>query len=295
MKTAVIYHKADLDGVFSAAIFKDYEQSKGDDVVLFPYNYNEAIPVLDGFDKVVVVDMSFDGKTEEVLDGWEKKGMDVVWIDHHRTAVVDKNGEPVAMETKGLRMVGKGAMELSWNYLYPETRVPQLIKYLSAYDVWDMKRFPWEDTYAIETAMQAKVGLDVDRAMIAIDSRWDMKKLIELGNRIIQAKKSAWEGYCMMFAFEGKLAGRNAVFMNTNAFSSEVFESVWDEEKYDVMVPFCVEPNGNVRFSIYTTKEGVLANEIARMFGGGGHDKAAGFSITNPYVFARFIEEHELG
>ena len=91
-------------------------------------------------------------------------------------------------------------------------------------------------------------------------------------------------------AFEGKILGHPAIFMNTNEFRSEVFDSVWDKDKYDVMCPFCLQPNGHVRFSIYTDKEGVKANEIAKRLGGGGHDKAAGFLLESPSDFMWFIK-----
>lgn len=36
-KTAIVYHKSDLDGVVSAAIATMYEHSKNKDVVYIPY------------------------------------------------------------------------------------------------------------------------------------------------------------------------------------------------------------------------------------------------------------------
>lgn len=40
-KTAIVYHKSDLDGVVSAAIATMYENSKNKDVIYIPYSYEK--------------------------------------------------------------------------------------------------------------------------------------------------------------------------------------------------------------------------------------------------------------
>lgn len=294
MKAAIIYHKADLDGVFSAAITKHSVGIMGVEAVLFPYNYNEDIPSMEGFDMVYLLDMSFNDETEGILYGWKGEGKQVVWIDHHRTAIYDAKGYKVAKKIPGDRIIGFGAMELAWGFFRDEA-TPKVLRYLSAYDVWNKDRFEWNQVLMIEEAVQARVGLDVEKAEEFLFSyRVPIPELIEEGSYIWKAKTAMWEGYCKLFAFEGKILGRPAIFMNTNEFRSEVFDSVWDKDKYDVMCPFCLQPNGHVRFSIYTDKEGVKANEIAKRLGGGGHDKAAGFLLTNPGDYMWFIKEHEI-
>lgn len=294
MKAAIIYHKADLDGVFSAAITKNFVRMMGVEAFLFPYNYNEDIPSMEGFDLVYLLDMSFNDETERILYGWESEGKQVVWIDHHRTAIYDAKGDKVAKKIPGDRFIGFGAMELTWEFFHDEA-APEALLYLSAYDVWNKDRFEWSQVLMIEEAVQARVGLDVEKAEEFLFSyRVPIPELIEEGTYIWRAKTAMWEGYCKLFAFEGKILGHPAIFMNTNEFRSEVFDSVWDKDKYDVMCPFCLQPNGHVRFSIYTDKEGVKANEIAKRLGGGGHDKAAGFLLENPGDFMWFIKEHEI-
>lgn len=82
--TGCIYHEADLDGVMSAAIVKKY--FKGD-IDLLPYNYGKEIPDVNKYDKVFVVDVSFGDRTRFLFDEWEDKGIDVTWIDHHKTVI----------------------------------------------------------------------------------------------------------------------------------------------------------------------------------------------------------------
>ena len=42
-KTAIVYHKSDLDGVVSAAIATMYENSKNKDVIYIPYSYEDDV------------------------------------------------------------------------------------------------------------------------------------------------------------------------------------------------------------------------------------------------------------
>lgn len=100
--TGCIYHEADLDGVMSAAIVKKY--FKGD-IDLLPYNYGKEIPDVNKYDKVFVVDVSFGNRTRFLFDEWKEKGIDVIWIDHHKTAIDDMRD----YEVKGKRRIGAAA------------------------------------------------------------------------------------------------------------------------------------------------------------------------------------------
>lgn len=150
-----IYHEADLDGVMSAAIVKKY--FKGD-IDLLPYNYGKEIPDVNKYDKVFVVDVSFGDRTIFLFDEWEDKGIDVTWIDHHKTAI-----EAVKeYNVKGKRRIGTAACELTWEYLFDDIETPDVVKLLSAYDVWDHDRFEWSDVLSFQYGMRGYCGLDVD-------------------------------------------------------------------------------------------------------------------------------------
>lgn len=153
--TGCIYHEADLDGVMSAAIVKKY--FKGD-IDLLPYNYGKEIPDVNKYDKVFVVDVSFGDRTRFLFDEWEDKGIDVTWIDHHKTAIEAVKDYNV----KGKRRIGTAACELTWEYLFDDIETPDVVKLLSAYDVWDHDRFEWSDVLSFQYGMRGYCGLDVD-------------------------------------------------------------------------------------------------------------------------------------
>lgn len=141
MKDVIIYHKVDLDGVASAAIVVDYLKTKGREYELIGWTYGDPIPELgSGILKVWILDVSFGEDHEKICGKWNMDCSEVIWIDHHKTAIPEHLMEEQGME--GIRRIGTAACELTWEYLYgPDDYCYELIQYLSAYDAWNKERF----------------------------------------------------------------------------------------------------------------------------------------------------------
>lgn len=92
-KTAIVYHKSDLDGVVSAAIATMYEHSKNKDVVYIPYSYEDDVKkVVDKVDEcgvVYVLDVSFGADSKTIFKKWLDEGKSLMWIDHHKGIIED--------------------------------------------------------------------------------------------------------------------------------------------------------------------------------------------------------------
>lgn len=69
-----------------------------------------------------------------------------------------------------------------------------------------------------------------------------------------------------------------AIAVNLGHTNSKVFDSVWDESKYDLMITFVRRKDKLWNVSLYSTKEDVDCGAICKSFGGGGHFSAAGFT-----------------
>lgn len=286
----IIYHRSDLDGVASAAIAKSYYEEHGYKVILNGWTYGDNL-LFDYADSMFIADVSFGEKHEEILHKWVDDDRNVTWCDHHKTAIFNQDGSPTCSFVPGIRKIGKAACELAWEYLYPEKDVPELIQYLSAYDVWDKNRYDWEDVIRLQYGVRALVGLDVESMKPIVFGDQDINRYIDLGKVILSYISEKNKNECTSYSFEGKVMGRPAIFMNTLEFNSTTFDSVYDELKYDVMVPFALLPNNKVRFSLYSTKSDVDCSAIAKEFGGGGHYGAAGFVIdAGDSVFLEFLK-----
>lgn len=282
-KALIIYHKVDLDGVASAAIAVDKMQKNAYPYKLHGWTYGDPVPYTEGpieFSKVFVLDVSFGQDNLKIMNKWKDEGADVVWIDHHKSAITD-DVEGTDNTIKGIRQIGKGACELTYEYLH-KSSASSIIKLLSAYDVWDKNRYEWDDVLSTQYAIRAEVGLNVDKMVHLIEANIHNPKisdLIKKGKCIINFLKQKNESECNNFSFEAEILGHKAICMNTIEFNSTTFDSIWNPEKYDLMVPFAFQPNGLVRFSLYSTKEDVDCSEIAKRFNGGGHKGAAGFLL----------------
>lgn len=66
----------------------------------------------------------------------------------------------------------------------------------------------------------------------------------------------------------------NSGNMNSDFYGPEIFN-------YDICMNYCYSGK-DVKFSLYSQTPGVDCGAIARLFGGGGHPGAAGFSTSLP-------------
>lgn len=297
-KILVIHHSADLDGVFSAAIVKEALKERAE-VKTLPYQYGEPIPYIDdeGYDEVYVVDVSFGKDTAHTFEHWIDRHVRVVWIDHHKTAI-DSTRIPEGLD--GIREVGVAACALTERFLgYPFTggvpnddRENDLIALLSDYDVWNHEG-DWDRTEKFQYGMRSMVGLRLSMALTVLrmyanerNDEWKefVNGTVEKGGAILDYLYNKNSGELDMFAFEATVLGRKALCMNTTEFSSATFLNMWDEDEFEVMMPFCW--NGScARCSLYTTREDVDCSEMAKSLGGGGHKQAAGFQLP----FGEFV------
>lgn len=298
-KVAIIYHKQDLDGVASAAITKLHYTEKYDEgdiqIEMFPYNYGEPIPEIGDNEGVVLVDISFGDKTKEVLDRWISDGKDAIWIDHHKTAIFDSEGNEYKYD--GFRKVGTAACELAYEYFFgPEMGQCRIIELLGTYDVWNKERFDWEDVMNFQYGARARYGLDVSKVYVDLYtcikyphmSNITVTTMVDNGKAIRGFLKEKNKGEAGMYSFEARIKGLKAICMNTTELNSTTFDSIWDEDKYDVIMPFIW--TGNLaKFSLYTTKDEVDCGAMAKSLSGGGHAKAAGFQMTED-AFIDFLK-----
>lgn len=286
MNKVILYHN-DLDGVASAAIA--LEKIMSGDVSScdsIEWTYGRPVPDLSKYSEIIMLDISFDSDT---MTGLVNSGKDVTWIDHHHTAITaSEQAGYSGME--GIREVGTAACELTWEYYNPGEPCPTAIQYLGAYDVWNKDRFKWDDVIAFQYYSRAEIGLDIEKAIEFLYTMAEDHFIygIRVGKAIIRFVGQKNENECRQHAFEATVFGHKAICMNTLEFNSTAFDSIYDPEVHDLMIPFAYTPDRMWRLSLYTTKDidcGVLAQKL----GGGGHAKAAGFRLTG-YKMNEFLE-----
>lgn len=277
------YHSADLDGHCSGAIVKDFHQ----ECEMIGINYGQEFPweSIQPGEKVYVVDFSLQPFEEMTrLDLL----CDLIWIDHHKSVIEEANRRK--FETGGIRVIGIGACELVWNYLRPQAREPDAVRMLSEYDVWDHsdpRTLPFQYGFRLFEDTRPD-NQELWQEFLKSDAK--VPEVVKIGKTIMEYEKSQNKKFCRAYTFETELAlppaGNSnvgqvyrAVCCNRGFTNSKLFDSVWDPEKYDLMITFCrlKLPQKLWTVSLYSTRPDIDCGQIARIFDGGGHKGAAGF------------------
>ena len=304
-----IYHNRDLDGFTSGAIVKKWHDKLNDypdnvkkgELKLIGYDYGLPIPydkIPEG-ESIIMIDVSL--KMSE-MSKLARHSKNLIWIDHHISAIKEYEAFMTEQEEhyhpyfKAVLQNGIAACEIAWNYLFPNQVMPKAIKLLGEYDTWrnnDKER--WENEIlpfqfgmrlycnSPETFPKALIYNDVER------ESWEtVDYIVKQGKTVLQYQTMLNEIQCKNAAFEYDFNGYKAICLNGGGFNSDVFKSVYDETKHDIMMPF--QFNGKQwTISLYTTKDNIDCSAIAKSKGGGGHKKAAGFQVTNIESIFNFV------
>jgi oligoribonuclease NrnB/cAMP/cGMP phosphodiesterase (DHH superfamily) len=266
------YHN-DLDGHCSAAIIAKFYKEYGlpfKDQDFFETSYDRDFPFdkIKNGEKVYIVDYSLRDNNE-----WKQLNQitsDIVWIDHHISAL-EKFGH---LDLSGIRKDGIAACELVWEYFFKNRSTPFSVKLLGDYDVWTFK---YKDkTNLFQNAMRSYETLPTNDIWKDLLNSDDVDFYLKEGESISRYMKKQYEETVKNKGFEIDFEGKKAIACNASERGSQLFDSVYDESKHDIMIPFAF--NGKKwTFSLYSTKDNVDCSKIAAKFGGGGHKKAAGF------------------
>jgi len=293
------YHSSDLDGHCSGAIVKH----KFSEAQMHSINYGQQFPwdkVNPKEDTIIIVDFSFQPFLEmaKLYTEFEDR---LIWIDHHISAIEEaknwKDGEdnkPLNDKINGSRVVGLAGCELTWKHFFLETEVPEAVRLLGRYDVWDHRDpnvLPFQMGMRLENTWPDDKNMSMWQDYFNENSGDLVKDTINGGKIILKYQKQENEKYAKSCSMEINFYGYKAIAINKLLTNSQLFDSVWDENKYDLMITFGLRANGMWTMSFYTTKENVDCSQIAKSFGGGGHKQAAGCNFkTLPPTFVKQIK-----
>lgn len=282
------YHNKDLDGFCSGAIMRlAYPNAE-----FIGYDYGQPFEMPVNGQPVVMADVSLPMST--MFKVAQISNFQFTWIDHHKSAISDYQNwlldinrsyeDKTKSPINAVLQEGIAACEIAWNYFNPDSEMPLVVRYLGEYDTWrSQDKDHWENTVLPFQFGMRKIcnsletfptGLLSPNAKIGT-----IQTIINNGNTILNYQAQINETQCRN-AFEFDFNGIRAICLNTGGFNSDTFKSVWDEDKYDVMIPF--QFDGQMwRVSLYSTKAEIDCSAIAKSMGGGGHKGAAGFKVES--------------
>lgn len=262
-RTVVLYHGNCYDGFGAAWAAR---LSLGDDARYVPVTHGRPVPEMESGSDVYILDFSY---PRAVLLELADQMASVVVLDHHKTAEEALAG----LQAPGLRVVfdmNKSGAVLAWEHFHPDTRVPDLLRYVEDRDLW---RFALRESEEIGAAMRSwPFRFDV----------WDdltIERLAADGIAILRQTKQMVQMICAQAAF-GDVGGERCVVVNATAFWSEVGHHLLEEWP---AAPFAaswyISKHGEKIWSLRGRGD-YDVSALAKRFGGGGHHDAAGFTVV---------------
>lgn len=310
---AVLYHKADLDGVLSGIIAKKYISPRREIVDLYPADYNQIPDAFHekahSYDEIYMIDFSDDAIfNDEIL---QKK---VIWIDHHIHAI---NKKP---QVRQFCIDGVAACRLAFQFFtnldysvlqksHFQNRAvsePAVLTLAGEYDIWDDTspfakpfnfgtRLIFEEveellTKTFTVTLDRNKNDDVD-ILLALDHTYApmIIRNIERGEggiSVVKETSRKLDGGSPV-----TLLGHKGVAFNTHIKSSLIHENKEDEE-FTMSWNTLPKNNAIAKVSLYSEK--IDVGKIASTFGGGGHKGAAGFEMKTTELLTLLISHERL-
>jgi hypothetical protein len=278
------YHLADLDGHCSGALVKHFRP----DVELVGIDYGDEFPWEMISDETVVYMVDFSLQPFERMLELDGRCAQLVWIDHHASAIEERDRARATIS--GRQESGLAACELCWEWFALYDEVPEFVRMLGRYDVWDHQPgvLEFQMGFRLEPETRPERRPELWENLIA---GMTLSPIYERGMTIADYQRAQDAKYCSAYACPAVLppaveGGRElrVIAVNRGMTSSQLFASVWDPTKYDAMCAFALKPNGIWTVSLYTDRDDVDCGAYCKARGGGGHRQAAGFqSVECPF------------
>lgn len=266
----VIYHGNCSDG-FGACWAA--HKLLGNKAQYFAGRYGEPPPDVTG-KNVVIVDFSYDRETIEYMI---EKSLSLIVLDHHKTAYERLSGLPeLHFDNEH-----SGAI-LSWHFFHSGKEPPRFLKYIEDRDLWKWD-LPYSKEFSAAFDMVPHDFFEFEK--FEDDSVVD--DAVNRGKYILAYSKTVIKKIADN-AVERSWRGKKVMVVNSSHWMSEIgnklavdcdFVVIWyyDHEKHKTKV------------SLRAFHEEIDVAEIAQIYGGGGHKKAAGFELPlNVHIESMF-------
>jgi len=269
----IIYHDADEDGICSGAILiKRYPFAK-----LIGHDYGRPLEFIPDGQDIIMADISL---PMDQMGELARRSNSFTYIDHHETAIKEFKSLGLSANIKGVFDLTFSACELTWEFCYPGVPTPRAVRLLGMYDTWRNHGTEQWDTEILpfQYGMRWVQNPDEFPKEVLYSNLADYcDEYIRDGKTILKYQKIQNRKDCK-YAFATEAFGHKAIAMNSTVFNSQLFESVYDPTRHALMMVFCFN-QGRWKFSLYSTRSDIHCGELAKLYGGGGHKGAAGFSV----------------
>jgi oligoribonuclease NrnB/cAMP/cGMP phosphodiesterase (DHH superfamily) len=291
----IIYDRVDWDGCTAGAVaLRAFPHAD-----LLGWTYNDPLPNVDGYDKVILVDLTIyeqnnGGRNYKWMHDHAEK---LVWIDHHSSTIQEVNNPDIP----GLRLEkdpgaeeNRGACMLAWEYFFPNEIVPNHVRLCAVYDVFNKTNqiADWEDAWLYQLHLDQyghgfKDSRDRSKELVQLAAEFLDDEPMVTGEKIIDAipleeARAKREEEIFASAEEFVLFGSKAYIIHATGRPAALIRTHQEREECIVFIITGQLPNGKNKVSIRVSDSCDLnADDLARNYVGGGHEKAAGCKMTD--------------
>lgn len=262
-KIAVCYHKGCLDGFAGAyAAWKKFG-SRAEYIAL---EHQEPVPHVLKNRNLYFVDFCYPVPVMKKVLAANNK---VIVLDHHKS-----QKEAIFLASEYRYKLDYSGCVIAWHYFHPEKKVPYLLEIIQDNDLFLFNN-PQTRNLIASLQYTEQTFNEFDRIAGILQTKRGRNEILRngevLGNaentmieRLVErAEKVVFEGYTVYT-------------VNTPLFYSQIANVISRVKK----VPFGITwfyREGKLQVSLRTWKKGVDVSQLAKKYGGGGHQNAAGF------------------
>jgi hypothetical protein len=303
-RTTCIYHANCADGFTAAYVVWC---ALGGKVKYIPAAYGDPLPDVSGQD-VILVDFSY--KRPQML-ALAAAARTVLVLDHHDTAECELAGfpppfNPIASESLWMAHtdavavkayagepacqfdMSRSGAQLAWDFFNPQLPRPQLIEYVADRDLW---RFELPDSHAV-SAFIGSHDFDFGEWHSLSNMLEDARlrhSAARNGHAIDKAKSKMMRDLIAASRRDMVIGGRVVPVANLPfVMASEGGHLMARDE--DFAATYFDQKDGSRKFSL-RSQGAINVGEIAEAYGGGGHPRAAGFTMPKGWEGDCPVEE----
>lgn len=275
-----IYHANCMDGFTAVWVVK----TRFPDVEMVPAGYGDMPPEVAG-KRVLVVDFSY---PLDVLVQMAKAAIEIVVLDHHKTAeqalarLEDSRIRAGDTLMPGRNLVAhfdmnKSGARLAWEYCYGDAAAPPLVAYTEDRDLW---RWALPDTRIINAALGAYDQTLEEWSTLNTwlnDEQGGRPSLLLEGMAILRQREKDIEALIGTTKRQMVIGGHVVDVANAPFYLASDVANILGRDKLFAATYFDA-PDGRI-FSLRSPPDGMDVSIIAKTYGGGGHQHAAGFKM----------------
>jgi oligoribonuclease NrnB/cAMP/cGMP phosphodiesterase (DHH superfamily) len=281
-----LYHANCADGFAAAwAIWKRW----GDDTAYQAVRYGDTPPDIAG-KHVLIVDFSYKAP---VLREMAKAAASITILDHHKSAMEDLEaflepdmGKAFLRRTSGAPHgevfvtfdMAKSGARLAWEYAHPGQVPPALVSYVEDRDLWRFAMDGSKQVHAFLMSLPYSFQAWSDAQTHLTAHPTSRSHLMAAGEAILRSQAKAIDEALALSRRTITIAGHIVPVANVpKAMASDATNIMAQGQPFAAC--YFDTATGKREFSLRSSPDGADVAKIAEAFGGGGHARAAGFTV----------------